>query len=395
MPLRARWRRAGACVGLAVVALLPACAPETVPAAPESRSATTPTPTTEPTAEEARHDRAAAMVDALSTRERAAAVLMATVPTTDPGEAARFVAEHRLGGLILMPSNIATPEQLAALTAAITSGVDPPPLIATDQEGGFVSRLAWDPTPGPETLRTLEPDEVRQAYDVRADVLAAAGVTVNFGIVADVAPDASGFMHARQLGLGFDDAAARVAAAVTGERSSGLVASTLKHFPGHGAAPGDSHTTVPTAELTMDDWRATHAQPFIAGIAAGADLLMFGHLTFPAVDPAPATLSPSWHGIAREALGFTGVIVSDDLGMLLDSGRPEFADLPTVTVAALAAGTDLALLVRANSDDTVAAVIDGVAAAADAGSLPAERLREAAVRVTELRLRFAEAALRD
>ena len=145
--------------------------------------------------------------------------------------------------------------------------------------------------------------------------------------------------------LGTDPASAsdRVAAAVTGERD--VVQSTLKHFPGHGAAPGDSHTSIPTAPLTIDEWRAGPALPFAAGIGAGAELVMTGHLAYPAVDPAPASLSPEWHRILRDELGFDGVIVTDDMLMLQRNEQPEFADPGENAVRAVEAGSDLLLYV--------------------------------------------------
>src|SRR4030095_14407122 len=132
-------------------------------------------------------------------------------------------------------------------------------------------------------------------------------------------------------------------AAVAGER--GAVLSTLKHFPGHGAAPGDSHDSVPTAPLTVEQWRAGPAIPFEAGIDAGAELVMTGHLAYPAIDAAPASLSPEWHRILREALGFDGVVATDDMLMLQATARPEYADPGETAARAIAAGSDLLLYV--------------------------------------------------
>src|SRR5690606_27031445 len=134
---------------------------------------------------------------------------------------------------------------------------------------------------------------------------------------------------------------ARVAEAVAGER--GIVLSTLKHFPGHGGAPGDSHRLIPMTDMSVDAWRANEAPPFQAGIDAGAELVMMGHLRYTAVDDAPASLSPAWYRILRDELGFTGVAVTDDLTMLEASGDPAYADPTANGVAALAAGADLLL----------------------------------------------------
>jgi beta-N-acetylhexosaminidase len=326
----------------------------------------------------------------MSLRERAASVVMGHIPTTDAAALHAYMASSGVGGFLLMGANIPGDEAaLQTITAALT--VDParPPLIAVDQEGGDVSRLPWDGFPAPLDLQQADPPAAEAAFAGRAALVRQAGIPVNFGIVADVTADADSFIHRRVLGTTPDAASARVAAAVRGEEGS--VFSTLKHFPGHGAAPGDSHTAIPSTALTLDQWRAADALPFQAGIDAGAELLMFGHLAYTAVDPTPASLSPEWHRIAREELGFDGVTITDDLGMLQGSGQPQYADPVANAVAALAAGNDMVLTVVYSTPDTAPHVIDGIVAAVESGALPAERLEEAATRVMELRLAVAEA----
>src|SRR5690606_28572851 len=172
--------------------------------------------------------------------------------------------------------------------------------------------------PGGRRLQGADAAGVRDVFAQRAQLIAATGANVNFGIVADVPADASSFISSRALGTDADAAARNVAAAVQGEQ--GTVLSTLKHFPGHGAAPGDSHHGIPSTAMTLEQWRAADAKPFVAGIEAGAELLMLGHLAYTSVDPAPASLSSRWHEIARDELGFDGVLITDDLGMLGSSG---------------------------------------------------------------------------
>lgn len=366
--------------------------PAAVPGDPPTLRPTLPPPLTP---DELRHRRAVARVDAMTPRELAAGVLMMTRPGTDTERLRDFVGDNALGGFILMGDNV--PRDAAALrelTAAMTADPAFPPLIAIDQEGGEVSRLPWDDLPGADRLKREPVARTEVAFRGRAELLADAGVNVNFGIVADVPSGRQSFIFGRALGTSPKAAAKRVAAAVAGERdvAGGAVASTLKHFPGHGAAEGDSHLGVPSTELPLRKWRATHALPFRAGIDAGAELLMMGHLAFTAVDERPASLSKAWHRIARDELGFTGVIVSDDLGMLLDSGIPRYADISHDVVRSLAAGTDLALVIRGVDRNRTPEIIDAIEAAVASGELPAERLRAAATRVAELRLKLGEAA---
>ncbi|NYE20567.1 glycoside hydrolase family 3 N-terminal domain-containing protein [Microbacterium immunditiarum] len=334
--------------------------------------------------------RAADMVAAMSTRERAAGAVMGQIPTTDAATLASYMAQTGIGGFILMGANIPGDEaSLRAITTALTPDPALPPLIAVDQEGGDVTRLGWDPFPSALALKNEPPAATQDAFSGRGAIVLRAGIGVNFGIVADVAPDASSFIYRRALGTTPQSSAERVAAAVAGEASEAL--STLKHFPGHGAAPGDSHTLIPATAMPKAEWAAADGVPFRAGIDAGAELLMFGHLAFTAIDAAPASLSAEWHRIAREELGFEGVIITDDLGMLQASGIAEYGDPVANAVTALAAGNDMVLAVMFTTADTAARVVDGIVAAVESGRLPAERLEDAATRVTELRLELAAA----
>ncbi|WP_231916002.1 glycoside hydrolase family 3 N-terminal domain-containing protein [Microbacterium karelineae] len=370
-------------VTIAVSACAPEPAEEPTPAPSASASASpiaTPTPTpvaTPPTA-------AADLVAEMTVLEKAAAVVMGYAAGTDPAALAGYVAAGPQG-VILMGDNVpADPDALGALTSAIAATADPPPLIAIDQEGGVVSRLPWDDLASARDLKGADPTAIEEAFAGRGELLAEAGVTVNFGVVADVPRGDGSFIFSRAFGTDPSAVADAIAAAVRGEDD--LVLTTLKHFPGHGAAEGDSHHLIPATNLGYDAWRAGDALPFAAGIDAGAELVMMGHLRFTAVDDRPASLSPEWYRILRDELGFDGVAVTDDLGMLLSSGEAAYADPAGNAVAALAAGADLVLMVAGSDTGTAGAMIDGIAEAIHDGSLPDERLDEAAARVLALRL---------
>ncbi|MET0297000.1 MAG: glycoside hydrolase family 3 N-terminal domain-containing protein [Microbacterium sp.] len=330
----------------------------------------------------------AARVAAMSTRDKAASVVMGHIPTTDAAAARAYMESTGIGGFILMGANIPGSEgELRAFTGALTVDGGLPPLIAIDQEGGDVSRLPWDGFPSARALKDQPASVTQDAFAGRGALVSRAGIGVNFGVVADITADRSMFIYGRALGTSPQSGADHVAAAVAGEESSAL--STLKHFPGHGAAPGDSHNGIPSTGMSKADWQASDGLPFAAGIEAGAPLLMYGHLRFTAVDSAPASMSAEWHRIAREELGFDGVSITDDLGMLQASGEPAYADPVANAVAALAAGNDMVLAVMFSQADSAARIADGIVAAVDSGALPATRLDDAAARVMRLRLELA------
>lgn len=382
-------------VAFGATAILVACAPDGARTTPERAvtssptsvpsvgptAAPSPTPSSVPTTDDAS---AAALVAGMSTVQRAGTVVMGHAPGTNPAPLVGLL-EAGPQGLILMGDNVAAgPDAQRRISEEVTSLMAPAPLIAIDQEGGDVTRLPWDAEPSARDLKGADPAVVTAAFEARADLLSEAGITINFGVVADVPRDESSFIYSRAYGTDPAEVADAVRAAVEGE--GGRVLSTLKHFPGHGAATGDSHTSIPTTDDTYDEWLATDAVPFSAGIDAGAELVMMGHLRFSSVDERPASLSPAWYRILREELEFDGVAVTDDLGMLASSGESAYADPVANATSALRAGADLVLTVVGSSADDQMRMVEGIAAATERGDLSNDRLAEAAERVTMLRL---------
>ncbi|WP_147440904.1 glycoside hydrolase family 3 N-terminal domain-containing protein [Mycetocola zhadangensis] len=331
----------------------------------------------------------------MTRQQKIASLLMLHVAGTDEEVVRAFAEEHRPGGLIFMPDNISpTLADIARLARAATLDEQFPVLIALDQEGGQVRRITADTFASAGTLRHRPPSDTFDAFAQRSGMLVAAGISVNFGIVADVTVNPDSFISSRVLGETSADAADRVRAAVRGE--AGRVLRTLKHFPGHGRTEGDSHTSVPETDIDLETWSRTDAVPFAAGIAAGAELVMVGHLRYAAVDDAPATLSRTWHTILRERLGFDGVIITDDMLMLRDSGIAEYRNPAVNAVRALAAGATMLLYVLRGN-----AAVDGtdptrlvaeIGAAIDDGRLTNNLIDAAALKLLKLRFQARPAA---
>lgn len=373
-------------VGLTLVLGIAACA------APSSAPTETLVPVATPSPTPVSVDPIAERVESMAIEEKVASMLMLHHPGTDPDVLRAFVDRYALGGLIMMGDNMpAAPEQLASLTGALRADDAFPLLLGIDEEGGIVTRLPWDDLPGADVLKWRSPDETAVVFGERARLLAEAGLSINFGIVADETSDPGSFIYDRVFGTDPLSASAHVSAAVSAER--GTVYSTIKHFPGHGAAPGDSHLMVPATDMSIDEWRATDALPFSAGIDAGAEFVMFGHLAYTAIDPAPASLSSAWHGILRSELGFDGVTITDDMLMLQHTDLPEFADPYENAIRAIAAGTDMLLYVLpadpADVDIDVDLLITTIAGAITDGRIDAAAVDASVTRLLELRAALA------
>lgn len=327
-------------------------------------------------------------IASMTVEQKVAALVMVHVPGTSAKPIRQFTERWGFGGVIIMGDNVGgSAARVAELTSAISTDAALPLLTAIDQEGGIVRRLPGDDAPAARALWDAPPSATESAFRERSELVADAGVLINFGIVADVTPDASSFIVSRTLGAEPDAAADRVAAAVRGEQ--GTVLSTLKHFPGHGASPDDSHVSIPRSSLTLSEWRDSHALPFIAGIEAGAPLVMLGHLRFDEVSELPASLSAEWVRILRDELEFDGIIVTDDLLMLQRSGESQFDDPVRNARRALAAGNDLLLFVLPGDPSTVGVdperLIASLATAVREGDIDAEALDESLERVLRVR----------
>lgn len=321
-------------------------------------------------------------------RERAASVLMLHYPGADSEAIARFVEDFSPAGMILMGDNI--PEDESELKQSLPMWADSgelPLLVGIDQEGGIVSRVKEDPGRPAVELRDGDPAVTEESFANRGEYLESLGINTNFGIIADSTNDQDSFIWSRILGTSPQIAADQVAAAVEGE--SGKVYSALKHFPGHGESESDSHFTIPRANLNYDEWRAGPALPFAAGIDAGAEMVMMGHLSFPDIAPEPASISPQWHRILREDLEFEGIIVTDDMKMLRDQTDSSYAEATANAVAALNAGSTLILDIGgdsgADANEFAGALIDGIVLSVRNGILSEETLKDASMRVIEAR----------
>jgi beta-N-acetylhexosaminidase len=294
-----------------------------------------------------------------------------------------------LAGVTLFGQNISAPDQVRALTARLrAASPDADPVIAIDEEGGDVTRVAYSdgsPYPGNAALGAVD-DAVltRAVYQAIGADLAALGINFDLAPCADVLGSAdSPAVGTRSFGTDTGLVSRHTAAAVAGLQGAGVAACT-KHFPGHGRTDTDTHEAIATIEGGLDDLRRRDLPPFMAAIRAGTLAIMPSHLRVPELTgDLPATVSgAALTGLLRGELGFTGVIVSDALEM---RATREMFGIPRAAVLAVAAGTDLLCLGRDGSEDDYLAVREALVAAVRDGTLDGARLEEAADRVARLR----------
>lgn len=256
----------------------------------------------------------------------------------------------QVGGVILFTRNYQDPDQLRALTGTIRSLRTPRLLIAVDHEGGRVQRFRDGFTALPPMAQYGAQAEqspgatlaaVREHAFIIAQELIAHGIDLPFAPVLDCHRGLSTVIGDRAL-AGDPDTVIALASAFCDGLAEGGMASTGKHYPGHGGVVLDSHHDLPRDERDLAQLRAECLAPFAGMVKRGLDSIMTAHILYPAVDAQPATFSKRWLGdILRDELGFEGVIISDDLGM---GGAVAVGGPAERVAAAQAAGCELILL---------------------------------------------------
>lgn len=256
-------------------------------------------------------------------------VLTAPIDQSDDGDAVtvagamteKCLEDYPVGGIIYFADNLTSTDQTEEMIANSQKYAKTPLFIAVDEEGGDVARVA-------EKLGTKKfkpmfeyKDEGEEVAHDNAEVigsnLRAIGFNMDNAPVADVLtnPDNT-VIGDRAYSDDFATAAKLVSAAVKGYKDSGVI-SVLKHFPGHGGTADDSHDGLAYIDTSVEDLKKGELLPFKAGIEAGADMVMVGHLIVSDLDPdMPATLSSEVvPELLRKELGYNGIVISDSMSM--------------------------------------------------------------------------------
>jgi beta-N-acetylhexosaminidase len=325
----------------------------------------------------------------LTPRQRIRQLLMPSLDSLDPAAARALVRRTRPGGLIVMPQGTARQWRRvvqAAQSQARVLGL-PPLLIGADQENGsLVRRLRMPVTlPGAMVLGAAVAGDrgsgmtaAAEAAEMTGRWLAAAGVNIDFAPVADVNVRPSNpVIGIRSPGAFPDVVGDAVTGQVSGFDAAGIL-STAKHFPGHGDTATDSHLGLAKVTHSRAQMRRIDLPPFQDAVDAGIPAVMVAHVTVPAVDSKPATVSRKVvTGILRDEMGFDGLVVSDSLGMGAVASRPNlYRDV-------VAAGVDVLLM----PNDPAAAVAE-VRRAAGGAVLSRSRVRAAVRHVLAAKARL-------
>jgi beta-N-acetylhexosaminidase len=254
--------------------------------------------------------------------------------------------QHPLtGGVILFTRNYESIEQLDQLVKDIRIATNNDILISVDHEGGRVQRFRSEFTKLPAIAKLSENDHSeKSSYQhgwLMAAEVRAMGIDFSFAPVLDINYGVSEVIGDRAFNQDPQIISHLATEYIKGMRDAGM-ASTGKHFPGHGAVTEDSHHEIPRDSRSREEIWQADIIPFADLIKSGLDAVMPAHVIYTEIDDKPAGFSSYWlQTILREELNFDGVIFSDDLTM---EGASVMGGYTERAEAAMHAGCDMVLV---------------------------------------------------
>ncbi len=295
-----------------------------------------------------------------------------------------MLLRYPVGGVVIFGKNISSPRQLSGFIASMQDASKVPLILAVDEEGGDVTRLAAVPAfrlPRFESAETVgRSADTGKASEMGRSIggyLRRYGFTMDFAPVADVATNPENtVIGSRAFGSDPRVVSEMAAAMAEGLLSRGIIP-VYKHFPGHGDTPQDSHLGLAVTDKNEKQLKECEWQPYLTGDLSRC-AVMVGHIAVPAVtgDMTPASLSQIMvNGCLRQELGFDGLVITDSLSM----GGIEGGYSPgEAAMLALQAGCDVLLMPQ-----DLFAAYNAVLSAVETGELTEERVDASVRRILE------------
>lgn len=294
--------------------------------------------------------------------------------------------EYPVGGLIYFAQNMQSYDQVSEMienTKQFNSELGGLPLFfSVDEEGGEVARCA--DTIGTSAFFSMftyrddgEETAYENAYRIAQDI-SAVGFNLDFAPVADTWSNPTNtVIGTRAYSDDFDETAELIASAVKGFRDGGVYC-TVKHFPGHGDTAEDSHYFTAISNKTAEELEKQEYLAFKSGIKAGSDMVMVGHITVPALDEEPSSVSYNViTGELRNKLGYNGVVITDSLQMAAITNEYSTGEL---VVKVINAGADILLM-----PDDLEAAVAALESAVERGEIEELRIDKSLRRILKLK----------
>ena len=320
------------------------------------------------------YDKANEKISFMTLDEKIGQILLVHYPAKD---AIQELQTYNFGGYMFLEKDFKgkTEEDVKNEMANIQNASDIPMLIAVDEEGGKVVRVSSNKNLSPNSFKSSADlyaeggfERIRQDTIEKSRFLEELGINLNLAPVVDVTTDPNNYIYPRTLGK---ETALVMTYAETVIKASkeGKVSYTLKHFPGYGSN-ADTHKLSSVDKKSYEEILNTDIPPFRAGIGAGAEAVLVSHNVVSSIDDEnPASISKEINALLRNELGFTGVIITDDLNMKAVSKDND------AVVKAVLAGNNL--LIVSDYKGSIEAIKKGL----EEGKISEELITEAAKRV--------------
>lgn len=327
----------------------------------------------------------------LSLKEKVGQLVIAGFEGTDLNEdIMELIEEYKIGGFILFSRNILDEVQTLELLndiKEINSKNPIPLLLSIDEEGGKVSRLPKSYPRLPEAREFGKKNDKELSYElgkVLGDRVKSLGFNMNFSPVLDINSNPNNpVIGNRAFGSEKESVAINGIQVMLGIMDRDVI-SVVKHFPGHGDTNLDSHINLPIVNKTKNELKSFELVPFIKAIENNVDAIMLAHILYPEIDNYPATMSSRIiNELLRDELGFTGVIISDDMTM---GAIMENYTIEEGVLSFLKAGGDLALICHGKNN--VIKVIEEITKAVERGELTEEEVNNKVYRILKLKDKY-------
>ena len=327
------------------------------------------------------YEKASALVESMSTEERVGQLILGIC--SDSSTINTELSKYSLSGMLFESGNFydMTPEQITASLHSATAETKIKPFLAAQEEGGSYTTVSdlegfddYDFNSPRVEFAMGGLQGLEKAEDSKTLMLRSAGFNLNLAPVIDMPDSEDQIMYSRSVSDDTETVTAYAEYTAKFNQAKG-VSVALKHFPGYGTIPDSADTGEGAVvdDRAADTIRSKDYAPFKKGVEAGARFVMVSNVVVKNIDAAhTAALSPAIHSELRGTVGFSGVIMTDQLD---SADYSAYADGKKPAVQAVIAGNDL-ILVR----DYAAAYSDILSAVND-GTITETQLKDACTRV--------------
>lgn len=330
-------------------------------------------------------------MEQMSLREKIGHMIMAGFPSEEiTPSVCRIINEYKVSNIILFSYNLKDKNKIRSLCRELDNRIrlstGHPALIATDQEGGVVTRLPGESPCIPGAMLIGAAGKKEYAYEagrITGAELKALGINMDLAPVLDINSNPANPVIGVRAYSGDAKKVEEYGLAMMNGLLEEGIAATAKHFPGHGDTSVDSHLGLPVVEKGPEELVEWELIPFMSAVKKGIPCIMTSHILFPALEPEkiPATMSKAiLTGLLREELGFQGVIITDCLEM--GAIKENYG---TVNAAVMAVKAGAELLCISHTAELVMQAVRQLEEAVQKGEIPMEQIDRAVEHILKLK----------